>query len=124
MHAKIFPIIGIRAWERRAKRKIIFPIIILPHEKHLSQGVQYLALRLVLMDAPLMRPVCFEWGKGWGAEANLVNGGNLGTRTLGSGIQDSLKIIPKGGGITIAVGNSNPFVFILDTLVCVSVCVK
>ena len=50
-------------------------------------------------------------GEGLGAEANLVNGGNLGTRTLGSGIQDSLKIIPKRG---IAAGNSNPFVFILD----------
>ena len=51
VQAVIFPIIGIRAWERRAERKIIFPIIILPHEKHLGQGIQYLALRLVLMDA-------------------------------------------------------------------------
>ena len=97
VQAEIFPIIGIRAWEHRAERKIIFPIIILLHEKRLSQGVQYLALRLVLMDASLMRPVCFEWEKGWGAEANLVNGGNLGTRTLGSEIQDSLNIVRKRG---------------------------
>ena len=97
MQAEIFPIIGIKAWEHRAERKIIFLKIILPHKKPMSQGIQYLPLRLVLMDAPLMRPVCFEWEKGWGAEANLVNGGNLGTRTLGSEIQDSLNIVLKRG---------------------------
>ena len=90
VQAEFFPIIGI------GLGKIIFPDI-LPHEKTIGQGILYLVLHIVLMDAPLMRPVCSEWEKGWGAGANLVNGGNLGTRTLGSEIQDSPNIVRKKG---------------------------
>ena len=109
---KLFPIIGIRVWEPKVERKIIFADkLFYIYKKPMCLGIPYLALRIVLMDAPLMRPVCFEWGKGWGAEANLVNGGNLGTRTLGSEIQDSLNIVRKRG----SNNNCNPFVFILDT---------
>ena len=61
-------------------------------------------------------------GEGLGSRSKFSKWGNLGTRTLGSEIQDSLNIVCKKGVTRIAVGNGNPFVFILENLVLYHFC--